>query len=172
VLCRGAGADTTSIAIRTCLEAITSHPDVCKRLQAEIDDYYAKNHLTEPITYLQCQELPYLLAVTKEAMRLLPSIVFQLPRVTPENGLTGNGQFIPPGTHVGMSPIAHNRDPAVWGEHADQFRPERWLESKDRTQYLESCNMTFGGTGPRMCVGKNIALVRHPLLYLRYSLAY
>ncbi|KPI39697.1 Pisatin demethylase [Cyphellophora attinorum] len=155
----GAGADTTSIAIRACLEAIASRPDVCKRLQAEIDDYYTASQLTEPITYLQCQNLPYLLAVTKEAMRLWPSIVFQLLRHAPDSGMTIGDISIPAGTPVGMSLIAHNRDRGTWGEDADEFRPERWLESDERARYLESINMTFGGSGPRMCVGRNIALV-------------
>jgi cytochrome P450 len=156
----GAGADTTSIAIRACIHAICSRKAVYDRLQAEIDEYYDKSELTQPITYLQCQNLPYLIAVTREAMRLLPSIVYQLLRHAPEAGLTVDGKFIPPGTPVGMSPIAQNRDPKIWGDDAEEFRPERWLESEAKFRYMESNNMTFGGSGPRMCVGRNIALVR------------
>lgn len=155
----GAGADTTSIAIRACLQAICLRREVYERLQAEIDQYYEKAQLAEPISYLQCQNLPYLLAVTREAMRLLPSIVFQLLRYSPDTGLTVNGKYIPPGTPVGISPIAQNRDPQIWGSNADKFWPERWLESEEKSRYLESNNMTFGGSGPRMCVGRNIALV-------------
>ncbi|KAK5057604.1 hypothetical protein LTR84_011604 [Exophiala bonariae] len=155
----GAGADTTSIAIRACIHAICSRKIVYNRLQAEIDEYYNENTLTQPITYLQCQNLPYLVAATREAMRLLPSIVYQLLRHAPEAGLTVNDKFIPPGTPVGISPIVQNRDPKIWGDNAQEFWPERWLESEAKSRYLESNNMTFGGSGPRMCVGRNIALV-------------
>ena len=165
----GAGADTTSIAMRACLHDICSHPDVYQKLQNEIDAFYKDNNLATPISYVQTQQLPYLNAVTKEAMRLLPSITFQLPRHTPEGGLTVQGTFIPPGTTVGMSPIAQNRDPQVWGDDADEFRPQRWLESEDCTRYLDANNMTFGGSGPRMCVGKNIALAEAPLPLPHYS---
>jgi cytochrome P450 len=60
---------------------------------------------------------------------------------------------------VGMSAIAANRDPAIWGADADDFRPERWLESPEKSRFLESHSMVFGGNGSRACIGKNIALV-------------
>lgn len=36
------------------------------------------------------------------------------------------------------------RDPAIWGEDVDTFRPERWSEDPSLSRYL----MTFG-FGPR-----------------------
>lgn len=154
----GAGADTTSIGMRSCLYYICSRPDVYKKLQREIDEYYDSMELQEPIKYQQTQQLLYLVAVCKEAMRLLPSIVYQLIRYAPE-GLSVQGKHIPAGTPVGISPISQNRDREVFGPDADDFRPERWLEDEQKTRFMDSLNMTFGGNGPRMCVGRNIALV-------------
>src|ERR1700761_2247291 len=144
--------------MKTCLYYLCLDPRAYKILQKEIDDFYDHNGLTEPITCAQTQKLSYLGAVTKEAMRLLPSITYQLLRHCPE-GQSVDNQSIPPGTRVGISPIAQNRDRAVWGDDADEFRPERWLESKERTAYLDLNNYTFGGNGPRTCTGRNIALV-------------
>ncbi|PVH83865.1 cytochrome P450 [Cadophora sp. DSE1049] len=155
----GAGADTTSIGMRACLYYICKNPDVYARLQREIDEFYAANNLTEPVTYLQTQGMPYLQAVVKEATRLFPSINYQLLRHCPDGGMTIDGRFIPAGTVVGVSPLAQNRDQAIWGKDADEFRPERWLEDLVYARTLEAYNMTFGGNGPRMCIGKNIALV-------------
>jgi cytochrome P450 len=154
----GAGADTTSIGMRTCLFYICQHPEVYQALQKDIDLFYGEHDLSQPITYAQTQKIPYLVAVVKEAMRLLPSIVYQLLRHCPE-GQTVDGKTIPPGTVVGVSPIAQNRDRAIWGAEADDFRPQRWLESKERSAYLDLNNYTFGGNGPRMCIGRNLALV-------------
>jgi cytochrome P450 len=98
-------------------------------------------------------------AVIKEATRILPSIVFQLLRHAPENFVV-RGELIPAGTPVGISPIAQNRDKDIWGPDANEFRPERWLQDEARTKYLDTSSMTFGGNGPRMCIGRNIALVR------------
>ena len=154
----GAGADTTSIAMRSCLYYICTRADVYQVLQKEIDKFYHDNALREPITYQQCREIPYLVAVVKEATRLLPSITFQLLRHAPPDFVV-DGNAIPAGTSVGVSALAQNRDKAIWGLDANEFRPERWLESEARAKYLESNDMTFGGSGPRMCIGRNIALV-------------
>jgi cytochrome P450 len=150
--------------MRACVEAVCLRPDVYEKLRAEVDDFYETNHLTEPITYLQTQQLVYLNAVAKEAMRLHPSIIAQLLRHTPQEGLTVDGKYIPPKTTIGISPLAQNRDKAIWGEDANEFKPERWLEDEAKARYLESNNMTFGGNGPRMCIGRNIALVSHETL--------
>lgn len=157
--------------MQACIEAVCSRRRVYKKLQTEIDEYYGKNGLIEPITYLQTQELPYLNAVAKEAMRLRQSIIAQLLRHTPEEGLTVDGKYIPPFTPVGISPLAQNRDEAIWGDDANEFRPERWLEDEARARYFESNNMTFGGNGPRMCIGRNIALVSSLIKWLLFHVA-
>jgi len=162
-VCSGAGADTVSIAMRTCVHAICQHPEVYQKLQSEVDEFYYSNNLSSGITYLQTQSLPYLVAVCKEAMRLFPSIVFQLPRHLPAGGISIGDKYIPGSCEVGVSPLAQNRDTAIWGLDADEFKPERWLESEERSRYLDGFNMTFGGNGPRMCIGRNIALVSTPL---------
>ncbi|KAH7130956.1 hypothetical protein EDB81DRAFT_905699 [Dactylonectria macrodidyma] len=66
------------------------------------------NQLGGPISYTQAQKIPYLRAVVAEATRLLPSIIYQLLRDTPEDGLTVNGHFLPYGTAVGISRLAQN----------------------------------------------------------------
>ncbi|OQV00568.1 hypothetical protein CLAIMM_06048 [Cladophialophora immunda] len=154
----GAGADTTSIGMRSCLHYLCKYPKYYRLVQDEVDNFYGANKGAEPITYLQTQQLPILQAVVKEATRLLPSIVFQLLRHAPDN-FTVRGQYIPAGTIVGISPMAQNRDCDIFGGDADEFRPERWLEDRDKAGYMDTSLMTFGGSGPRMCVGKNIALV-------------
>ncbi|KXH40984.1 hypothetical protein CNYM01_05460 [Colletotrichum nymphaeae SA-01] len=154
----GAGADTTSIGMRTCLFYLATNPEVLAKLREEIDNFYNINNLKTPISYLETQKLPYLQAVIKEAIRLLPSIVFQLPRHTPPD-FKVRGIKIPVNTTIGISPIAQNRDQEIWGSDANEFRPGRWLENEDKTRYFDRSTMTFGGSGPRMCIGRNIALV-------------
>ncbi|USW56079.1 Putative cytochrome P450 [Septoria linicola] len=133
----GAGADTTSVAMRTCLYELCRSPE-----------WYKKQTL----------DLPMLCATIREAMRLLPSITYPLYRYAPP-GMEVGSYSIPAGTAIGMSPGAANRNKSVWGDDADQFRPDRWLEDEDKAKYLNVNDMTFGGDGARACIGKNLALV-------------
>ena len=147
--------------MRSCLYYLCRDKAVYDRVEREVEEFYAANELTTAITYTQTQTLPYLRAVVAEATRLLPSIVFNLLRYTPADGMTIDGKYIPGGTPIGISPIAQNRDRKIWGDDANEFRPERWLESEAQKRHFEAATMTFGGSGPRTCVGKNIALVSH-----------
>lgn len=137
---------------------MATNPEVQAKLREEIDNFYNVNNLKAPMSYLDTQKLPYLQAVIKEAIRLLPSIVFQLPRHTPPD-FEVRGIKIPANTTIGISPIAQNRDQEIWGPDANEFRPSRWLENEDKTRYFDRSTMTFGGSGPRVCIGRNIALV-------------
>lgn len=140
-----------------CLYYIGTHADTYQQLQLEIDQFYESQNLSEPITYRQTQQMPFLKAVVSEALRLWPSIMYQLLRVSP--GIVIDKHYIPAGYDIGISPIAQNRDQAVFGPDANEFRPERWLQSDEIIATYERYNMTFGGSGPRTCIGKNIALV-------------
>lgn len=46
----------------------------------------------------------------------------------------------------------------MYGEDADLFRPERWLESEERSREWERMDVTFGA-GYCSCLGKNVAMV-------------
>lgn len=64
-----------------------------------------------------------------------------LERIAPPEGATVCGFNLPPGTIVGiMAPIV-NRDKAVFGDDADSFRPERWLDAD--TEHAKVMDRTF-----------------------------
>jgi cytochrome P450 len=140
-----------------CIYYLGLYPEVCNRLRKEIDESYTSKETDGPITYNEAQHLPFLKAVVSESLRLFPSIIFQLLRTSP--GISVNGIYIPAGYDIGISAKAQNRNPAVFGQDADEFRPERWLDAPEVVATYERLNMTFGGNGPRGCIGKNIALV-------------
>merc|ERR1711988_1254745 len=48
------------------------------------------------------------------------------------------------------------RDTEIWGNDADQFRPERWLEMKEVPTSYE---YPVFNAGPRECLGKRLAMV-------------
>lgn len=101
-------------------------------------------------------------------MRLHPGVTMVLERYVPEGGFTlPNGTFVPAGTRAGLNPYIVNRNKGVWGEDADSFRPERWLqaegESKDdfqkRLTLYNKTDLAFGA-GSRICTGRHLALLQ------------
>ena len=104
--------------------------------------------------YEQVKKLPYLDAVINEALRLHSTSALGLPRIVPAGGMTVMGQFFPEGTVLSVPSYTLHRDEDVWGEDAEDFRPERWFE---RDQALLQRTFNPFSIGPRACVGKNLA---------------
>lgn len=113
--------------------------------------------------------LPYLDAVCRETLRLYPP-VSQLARTTrspvimplrwPIIGKDGEEMreiTIPEGTDVMISVFGANRDKAVWGPDAEEWKPERWMEPLPRSvgdahlPGVYASMMTFLGGG-RACM--------------------
>ena len=68
-------------------------------------------------------------AVIKEAMRVHPGVGFPLERYVPQEGAVICGTHLPAGTNISMSAPTIHQDKSIFGEDADEFRPERWLEA-------------------------------------------
>lgn len=51
-----------------------------------------------------------------------------MERLVPASGLQANGHFIPEGTVVSIAPLVVHQDTEVFGNDADIYRPQRWLE--------------------------------------------
>lgn len=82
-----------------------------------------------------------------------------------ETGLTlPDGSVVPGGSMVGMNPYIVGRNKAVFGEDADVFNPDRWLQRegendeqfKERRSLYETASIAFGN-GSRICLGRNLS---------------
>lgn len=51
--------------------------------------------------------------------------------MTPAEGAIIDGFKIPGGTIVGINPWVIHRNTEIYGEDADVFRPERWLDAPE-----------------------------------------
>ncbi|GLA22359.1 hypothetical protein AnigIFM63326_003271 [Aspergillus niger] len=174
-----AGSDTTAISLRAILYYTLKNPRVFSKLQDELNGALQTGKVTIPVSWKQSQELPYLDAVIKEALRLHPAVGLLLERVVPAGGLQlPNGPFLPAGTVVGVNPWIIHRH-AIFGKEIDRFVPERWLRGNDeseaefkmRRQNMLGATLTFGA-GPRTCIGKNISLLEIYKLIPSLLLAY
>ncbi|KAE9363577.1 cytochrome P450 [Stipitochalara longipes BDJ] len=177
-----AGSDTTAISLRAVLYFTLKNPSILARLDDELSAASAAGNLNFPVTWKQSQSLPYLDAVVKEALRLHPAVGLPLERLVPSSGLQlPNGPFLPAGTIVGVSPWIIHRDETIFGAHANDFNPDRWLqkegetetEFKTRERGMVRATFTFGA-GSRTCIGKNVSLLEIykviPSLFWRYEI--
>ena len=160
-----AGSDTTAISTRAIIYHLLKNLSCKAKLVAELDAAREQGKLSFPVSLAQADSLPYLQAVMYEALRLHPAVGMSLPRVSPSTGATIAGKFIPAGTTVGANPWVIHRDPQVFGDDVETFRPERWVE-KSESESQDGGKGGYGdmqryffafGSGARMCLGRNIS---------------
>jgi len=161
VLQIAAGSDTTSNVIRAIMLYISTSPCVYRKLQQEVDDAVASGKASSPmITSAEAKALPYLQAVLQEGLRIHPPSLILASKQVPPEGDTINGKFIPGGTEIAQNSWSLLRNKWLFGEDADTFRPERWLEvDGEKRAEMERISGLLFGYGRWMCAGKNIAFM-------------
>ncbi|PVH67762.1 cytochrome P450 [Cadophora sp. DSE1049] len=157
-----AGSDTTSVTLGAVLYNLMKNPLIFTKLRDEIDEAAASGRLSNPVKFSEAQELKYLQAVIKEGFRIFPATGLPLQRVVPAGGATIAGRFFEEGTVVGINSWVAHYNTSYFGDDADVFRPERWLESPPEMlasmASMERHFMPFG-LGSRTCIGKNVSLL-------------
>jgi cytochrome P450 len=151
-----AGRDTTASLLTNAWFILSKRPDIWAKLQAEV----AQLKGAQP-TFEQLKDMKYLKAVLNESLRLHPVVPANSREATEDTvlpvggGPDGNAPlFIKKGQLVGWSVWAMHRRKDLYGEDAEEFRPERWLDDpvtgkkglRPGWEYLP-----FNG-GPRICL--------------------
>jgi cytochrome P450 len=153
------GADTTGTALGSTLRFLATHSEKRELALKEIQAADLAGKLSTPIKYEETREhLPYFSACIKEGMRLNPPATNLFARVAGKEGKKIDSHFLPPGTEFTSNAYIVQRDPELYAPDPDAFRPERWLESKEKALELDAASFVFG-MGPRICLGKDIALM-------------
>jgi cytochrome P450 len=161
-----AGSDTTAIVIRIIVLYLITTPRVLSKFRAE----YSKASISSPITDAEAKNLPYLQAIIKEGFRIWPPIVGLQAKLVPPGGDMINGQFVPAGTKVGTAVFGMMRNKKIFGEDADVFRPERWLDaSPEKIKEREQAVDLVFGTGRFRCLGSSVALIELNKIFVEVS---
>ncbi|KIP07977.1 hypothetical protein PHLGIDRAFT_105021 [Phlebiopsis gigantea 11061_1 CR5-6] len=144
-----AGVDTVSNSstVATIWTATQGDPD---RLRAELRAVWPR--IDAPPSLEVLEDLPYLRAVCKEALRLSHGVYTPMLRIVPPEGATLGGQFVPGGTSVGISNLFVHLNPEIFPE-PHKFCPERWLAPG--AESLDTWLVAFS-RGPRSCLGINL----------------
>lgn len=117
-------------------------------MKDEISQAFGDGRLSRPhVKYNEAAKLPYLDACCKEGLRLHPSVGFTMPRTVPPEGRYIAGEWFPGGSRVGINAAVVHRNKSIFGDDADQYNPDRWLqddaENMDRYMFHVSKNPRF-----------------------------
>jgi Cytochrome P450 len=136
-----AGSESAGVTLDALTYFLLKHPAVYAKLQDEVNAADAAGKLSEIPLYRETNHdaMPYLSACIKETLRIHPPVSLTLPRYVPPGGAVICGRFFAEGTRVGISAYTVGHDKKLFGEDADEFRPERWLEcSPEKVAEMEN----------------------------------
>lgn len=166
-----AGSDSVGSLMRTTMFNLLVYPHTLEKLYDEL----RSANLSHPFPkYSEVRNLPYLDACVQEGIRMHPPFALPFERVVPKGGVTILEHYLPAGTAVGGSPYVVNRHKGMFGEDAEFWRPERWLEKDEmHKKKLEQAMLTFGA-GRRICLGRHVGILEIkkliPFLILNYDI--
>jgi len=150
-----AGHETTALALTWAFMLLDGHPDVRRRLEAELVGVLGDRlALPEDLA-----ALPYTQAVLNETLRLYPPVYVTGREAIRDTEIAG--QPVPKRHIVLISMYATHRDPRFFSE-PEAFRPERWLDGLDK-RLPHGAFIPFG-MGSRKCVGASFAMTETTLL--------
>ncbi|KAJ6785609.1 hypothetical protein PWT90_00481 [Aphanocladium album] len=158
-----AGHETTSVSLTWAIYALCLNPEMQKKLRAEVRAHLPSvDDSSAAVTSVDIDRLPYLNAVVNEVLRRYPAVPVT-GRIAVQD-TTVLGTPVARGTPVTIPQWAINVDRTLWGDDAEEFNPERWLDHRDDGVTL---NNTGGASsnyamstflhGPRSCIGAAFA---------------
>ena len=154
-----AGHETVASSLTWTWWLLGSHQDVQTKLQKEVDEVLqGKNPEVKDVA-----NLPYTRAVVDEALRIFPPGWVVSRRSLGEDVL--GGHEIPEKSVIIISPWATHRHPEAWNK-AESFDPTRFMPDAPTPQ--KGTYLPFG-IGPRMCIGKDFAILESVLMIARIA---
>ncbi|KAK0646745.1 cytochrome P450 [Cercophora newfieldiana] len=148
------GSDTTAATLTFMFYYLAKDPSQVQKLRAELEPLLqgGKTRL-DPKDVSKAQHLN---GVIQEALRLHPAIPSGFPRLTPPEGITVSGTYIPGDTVVVLPVYAMQHDKANY-EAPDEFIPERWYSQPELIRNREAF-LTWN-VGMNGCIGRALAVM-------------
>ncbi|KAG6451181.1 hypothetical protein O3G_MSEX006991 [Manduca sexta] len=171
------GVDTTAAAAASTMYLLANTERAQKCLQSELD---AKLPTGRRMTSKDLDQLPYLKACIKEALRIKPVILGNGRCIQSDTVISG--YEVPKGSHVVFPHYILSNEERYFPS-PQEYVPERWL--RDEMSGEHQCPKEMGihpfaslpfGFGRRMCIGKRFAEVELQLLlakiFHRYNVSW
>ncbi|KAJ6840397.1 cytochrome P450 704C1-like isoform X1 [Iris pallida] len=159
-----AGKDTTANTLTWFFYLICKQPLVQEKIAAEIQDSLRIStgegrDIDSFCAILNDHEvvdrMHYLHAAITETLRLYPAVPVD-GKSAQEDDILPDGFKVKKGDVLNYHAYAMGRMTYLWGEDAEDFRPERWIENGSFKPESQFKFPAFNG-GPRICLGKEFA---------------
>ncbi|NP_001266437.1 cytochrome P450 4C1-like precursor [Bombyx mori] len=145
-----AGTDTSAVGVAFTSVMLSRHQDVQEKVYEELKEVFGDSD--RPIVADDLPKLKYLEAVIKETMRLYPPVPLIVRKVDKDVTLP-TGLTLVKNCGIVINIWAVHRNPLYWGDDADIFRPERFIDTPIKHP---AAFMAFSH-GPRACIGYQYA---------------
>ncbi|OAQ32172.1 cytochrome P450, partial [Linnemannia elongata AG-77] len=182
-----AGHDTSSVTVTWMLHVLSTRPEVQSKLRQEFLTHIGRptdktSSSSSALAYEALQALTYLNICIKELFRFIPPVPYTSRVASQDDNILGYD--IPKGTEIQLCPATLHKLKSVWGEDAEEFKPERWMDpSSFSEEDQQSINFVTPDmmwaympflTGPRSCIGSKLALIEIKVIlyYLLIDLEY
>jgi len=114
-----AGRDTTAQSLSWTLFLLLTHPEVETRVLEEIEELCGERD----VVYEDLNRFTFLQAVINESLRLYPSVPLDT-KVSLSDDTLPDGSPVAKGDVIVYNIFAMGRSKKIWGEDADEFKPE------------------------------------------------
>ncbi|RLM65198.1 indole-2-monooxygenase-like [Panicum miliaceum] len=121
------GIDTAASVLEYTVVELMQRPRVRRKLQAEVRSVVPKGQEIVSEADLNLNGMAYLRAVIKESLRLRPVTPLLAPHFSMAS-CSVDGFVVPAGVRVLVNVWAIGRNARYWGEDAEEFVPERFLD--------------------------------------------
>ncbi|AAC27155.1 Similar to cytochrome P450 gb/X90458 from A. thaliana [Arabidopsis thaliana] len=148
-----AARDTTSSALTWFFWLMSKNPEAINKIRQEVNK---KMPRFDPA---DLEKLVYLHGAVCETLRLYPPVPFNHKSPAKPDVLP-SGHRVDEKWKIVISMYALGRMKSVWGDDAEDFRPERWISDSGRLKHEPSYKFLAFNAGPRACLGKKLTFLQ------------
>ncbi|CAN8272765.1 unnamed protein product [Cochlearia groenlandica] len=152
-----AGRDTTSSALTWLFWLLSKNPKAMSKIRQEINKNMPK------FDHNDLDKLVYLHGAVCETLRLYPPVPFN-HKSPAKPDLLPSGHRVDENVKIVIPTYALGRMRSIWGDDAEDFRPERWVLDNGMLRHEPSHKFLAFSAGPRTCLGKKLTFLQMKLV--------